>query len=134
MEYSVGREMQNCSEFYNVPYPQLTNQPIFENVTPGLGQLINHFEVIVPLKGKEPFTVEKEVEVKSEQSSSKDQIGSGQQELSEPIKNSFMHPIVTDSIIFPHAEKNSTNHSRKRKKSFSNEVPEKKVAHKFSVV
>ena len=128
--------MQNCSEFYHVPFPQLTSQPIFDNVTPGLGQLVNHFEVIVPLRGKEPFTVEKEVEVNPEQSSLHDQIGTGKQELPEPIKNSFMHPIVTDSIIFPdEGQKNVTgSNSRKRKTSISNQPAAKKVAHKFSVV
>ena len=132
MEYSVANNSGNISELYGSPFPLLSSQPAHDLVNPGLGQMVNLFDVIVPMRGRALHTIEKKVELKEDTSEekieAKDQIGAGK--LNVEIAESFQKPIVTDSIVFPKEE------GEKKRKDKSAPPPNKKikVAHKFHVV
>ena len=134
MEYSVASNSTSISHTYGVPFPHLTSQPANDLVNPGLGQIVNLFDMIVPMKGKSIHTVEKKAEkpdeLKEEKIESKDQIGSGK--LTSEIAESFQKPIVTDSIVFPKDEKNSKK--RKELNVPSSSVKKAKISHKFYIV
>ena len=106
MEYSVANNSGNISELYGSPFPLLSSQPAHDLVNPGLGQMVNLFDVIVPMRGRALHTIEKKVELQEDTSEekieAKDQIGAGK--LNVEIAESFQKPIVTDSIVFPKEE------------------------------
>ena len=59
MEYSLARSLDGYSEIYNVPFPHLSADPPIDNVNPGLGQIVNLFETIVPVRGQSQHVLEK---------------------------------------------------------------------------
>ena len=132
MEFSVSRSLQQFSDEYSVPFPNLTAQPFVDLVNPGVSQAVNLFETIVPLRGKAPHTLETQMEAavnpEKKELSSSDQIGGGEKKMEPKILNSFMHPIKTDSIIFPE-QKKPLHKPQKRKSEDSSKRP-----HKFQVV
>ena len=138
MEYSLSRSCQNTSEFYNVPFPHLSSEPATDNVNPGMGQIVNLYETIVPMKGQPKFVIVKKSETEGEDITN--QIGLGSN-LDPSVQKSFQHPILTESIIFPDA-KNSIDDTvtvkaeskRKTNDSTQNDSKRKKLSHKFSVV
>lgn len=147
MEYSLAQSLEGYSEVANVPFPRLNSDPAIDFVNPGLGQIVNLFETIVPVKGHSLHTIEKKVEKESdeisknvlEQSIQPPQTGFGESPIDPTILNSFLHPIVTDSIIFPKNETNDEKRPKKQKMkgpSSDNVLPPKrlKINHKFQIV
>ena len=130
MEFSISRSLQQFSDEYSNPFPNLSSQPMLDNVNPGLGQAVNLFETIVPLRGKALHTLEQKVASKPKEETSElsDQIGAGENKMSPNIFNSFMHPIKTDSIVLAPDKKNIQK-SQKRKADESKRPP-----HKFQIV
>lgn len=143
MEFSIACSLEGHSEQYNVPFPHLSSAPAVDQVNPGIGQIINLFETIVPMRGqalhaieKKPEETEKLAEIAQNFTSNdelKVQIGSGQSSLDTNVLHSFQNPIVTDSIEFPKVE-----NMRKHKLNDSTKVSSKKSKlmrdHKFHVV
>ena len=138
MEYSLAQSLDNYSEISQSCFPRLNSDPANDKVNPGLGQIINLYEVIVPIHGRSLHTIEKKVEsdeikstveipVKPEQS------GSGAAVEPEILK-SFLHPIVTDSIDFSKLSKPipPKKHKSGTKPDFN--AKKLKLEHKFKVV
>ena len=78
MEYSLARSLDGYSEIYNVPFPHLSADPPIDNVNPGLGQIVNLFETIVPVRGQSQHVLEKKMESTQEDMISNDQIATNQ--------------------------------------------------------
>ena len=137
MEFSLSRSCQNTSELYNVPFHHLSSEPAMDNVNPGMGQIVNLYETIVPMKGQSKFAIVKKAETNSEETST--QIGSGST-LDPIVQKSFQHPIVTESIILPDATSLKdiatvkAESKRKNETSGSNDSKKKKLSHKFAIV
>ena len=137
MEYSLAQSLEGHSELYNTPFPHLSSQPALDQVTPGLGQIVNSYETIVPMRGRAQHVIEKNVDLPTTSTEAKDgvpiQIGSGQSKLDPEILESFKHPIITDSIIFP---KQATAKKHKIEQSGENNFKKarKTVNHKFQIV
>ena len=140
MEFSLAQSLEGYSEVKNVPFPHMKSDPAIDNVNPGLGQIVNLYDTIVPMRGHSLHSIEKKVDEQPETSSSdelKSQTGFGNPSLDSDILNSFQHPIVTDSIIFPKTEVVPTKTSKKKAISTDSEEPQakkSKVQHKFKVV
>ena len=140
MEFSLAQSLEGYSEVKNVPFPHMKSDPAIDNVNPGLGQIVNLYDTIVPMRGHSLHSIEKKVDEQPETSSSdelKSQTGFGNTSLDSDILNSFQHPIVTDSIIFPKTEVVPTKTSKKKAISTDSEEPQakkSKVQHKFKVV
>ena len=141
MEFSIARSLEGHTEEYNVPFPNLSSAPAIDQVNPGIGQIVNLFETIVPMRGQSLHAIEKKVEerenVELAQTSSnndelKIQIGSGQSNLDTDVLNSFQNPIITDSIEFPKVE-NSRKHKLEQT-SVSSKKSKLMRDHKFHVV
>ena len=148
MEFSISRSLQQFGDIYTVPFPNLTSQPVYDDVNPGIGQVVNLYETIVPMKGKSLFSIETKVDLATSDvirsdtlpsvstSSKKEpdmpsQIGTGETKMDSEVLQSFLHPIKTDSIIFEEPNQSKeTQRGQKRKADFSN----KKVSHKFHVL
>ena len=114
MEFSIACSLEGHSEQYNVPFPHLTSSPAVDQVNPGIGQIVNLFETIVPMRGQALHAIEKKTEEREDielaqnltnNDELKVQIGSGQSNLDANVLHSFQNPIVTDSIEFPKVEK-----------------------------
>ena len=142
MEFSIARSLEGHTEEYNVPFPNLSSAPAIDQVNPGIGQIVNLFETIVPMRGQSLHAIEKKVEerenVELAQTSSnndelKIQIGSGQSNLDTDVLNSFQNPIITDSIEFPKIE-NSRKHKLVEQTSVSSKKSKLMRDHKFHVV
>ena len=142
MEFSIARSLEGHSEQYNVPFPNLSSAPAVDQVNPGIAQIVNLYETIVPMRGQAFHGIEKKVEetenVELTQNFAnndelKIQIGSGQSNLDTNVLHSFQNPIITDSIEFPKVE-----NTRKHKLEQSSKVTSKKSKlmhdHKFNVV
>ena len=117
MEFSLAQSLEGYSEVKNVPFPHMKSDPAIDNVNPGLGQIVNLYDTIVPMRGHSLHSIEKKVDEQPETSSSdelKSQTGFGNTSLDSDILNSFQHPIVTDSIIFPKTEVVPTKTSKKK--------------------
>lgn len=143
MEFSLAQSLQGHSELANVPFPHLKSDPASDQVNPGLGQIVNLFDTIVPMRGHSLHKIEKKLEetltvVVAEED--KPQTGFGNSAVDPEILNSFMHPIVTDSIIFPKSEKSEKpQKATKQKAPDSKDVSEpkakkSKINHKFNIV
>lgn len=131
MEYSVANSLSSLSQVYEVPHPHLSSQPANDLVNPGLGQIVNLFDTIVPMRGRAIHTIEKKVDKREEPIiEAKDQIGSGK--LQPEIAESFQKPIITDSIIFP--KKDVASNKRKDKDNVPASSKKLKTNHKFNVV
>ena len=141
MEFSFARSLQQFSVLQSVPFPHLSSQPSQDDVNPGIGQTVNLFETIVPMRGKSLLNIETKVDSLPEilSTTSSDQIGTGDKKMDPIVLNSFLHPIKTDSIVFEEEQKEKNpfgaatvpTPSRKRK---SETDSKKKVPHKFKVV
>ena len=59
MEYTVAKNCSSISNIYEVPFPHLSSQAANDLVNPGLGQIVNLFETIVPMRGKLTHAIEK---------------------------------------------------------------------------
>lgn len=143
MEFSVAQSLEGHSEFANVPFPHMKSDPSTDNVNPGLGQIVNLFDTIVPVRGHSLHAIEKRVEevetpiAKVEDLKDHAQTGFGNSSLAPDLLNSFLHPIVTDSIVFPKVE--ATEEKKVKRKNImkdSTEPATKKVKgeHKFKVI
>ena len=143
MEYSLGQSLEGHSELYNIPFPELTSQPAIDHVSPGLGQIVNMFETIVPLRGQPRHSIEKKLELPNLDSTTEStgsdkilvQTGSGEAQIDPEILESFKHPIVTDSIIFP--KQNAKKHKIEQVTDSKYEPPKKSkksVNHRFQIV
>jgi len=146
MEYSLARTLDDHFEITNVPFPHLTATPATDFVNPGLGQINSLYETFVPLRGQSLHTLEKKVEATNDEieknlnkqlEKDPEQTGFGETKLEPLVHQSFMNPIVTDSIIFPKSEK--SNSALKRKETSNIELdtskPKKqKSDHKFKIV
>ena len=135
MEFSLAQSLDGYSEQLSVPFPHLKSDPATDHVNPGLGQIVNLYDTIVPLKGYPVHSIQKKVE-ESEILQTNDEItqtGGGKTSINPALMNSFLHPIVTDSIIFPKREETK---SKKRNQSQSDKTQRKraKIEHKFHVV
>ena len=62
MEFSIARSLEGHTEEYNVPFPNLSSAPAVDQVNPGIGQIVNLFETIVPMRGQSLHAIEKKVE------------------------------------------------------------------------
>ena len=140
MEYSLARSLDGYSEIYNVPFPHLSADPPIDNVNPGLGQIVNLFETIVPVRGQSQHVLEKKMESTQEDMISNDQIatnqvGTGEKKIDQEILKSFKNPIVTDSIIFPKQTQKHKLGNVEIKHELPNKKPKiKKESHKFQIV
>ena len=144
MEFSIAQSLEGHSQQYNVPFPNLSSAPAVDQVNPGIGQIVNLFETIVPMRGQALHAIEKKTEegenVELSQLSQnfanndelKVQIGSGQSNLDTSVFQSFQNPIITDSIRFPKVE------TKKHKLEESTKISSKKSKlmrdHKFHVI
>ena len=135
MEYSIAIGLEGQSEVYSVPVPHLISAPATDHVTPGIAQIVNTFESIVPLRPGS-YVIEKQVapEFKSIEQNSDipNQMGLGTTKINPPILESLQHPIVTDAIIFP------KDVAKKRKiesqtLSNQNKKPKLAISHKFQI-
>jgi len=141
MELSLARTLTGYSEFYESPFPPLTSTPLHENVTPGLGQIVNLYETIVPMRGQTLHTLEKSAEVIKDEIESDvvvknalEQIGSGETKINPEILQSFKHPIVTDSIVFPTKKESKRKSENELEGNGEKQKKRKIIAHKFAVV
>jgi hypothetical protein len=138
MEYSMAKSLEDHSQIVNMAYPSIRSDPANDQVNPGIGQLVSLYETIVPMRSRTEHVIEKKMEVTSDEIPSitnVNQIGTGDKSLDSTILESFQHPIITDSIIFPKTE----NLTKKQKRSNSLKTDAKppkirKVDHKFTVV
>ena len=135
MEFSIAQTLQNKCEISDQAFPIHNSCPSTVFVNPGIGQLVNSYSIICPLPNSsilqkkkvatEPIITKPEAPIDEIE-----QLGAGKK-LDENVKESFLHPILTDSIKFP------PNLKRKISES-SKEMPEKekrkKYDHKFHVV
>ena len=119
MEFSLAQSLEGFSEVANVPFPYLKSDPSQDHVSPGLGQIVNLYDTIVPMKGHSVHSIDMKVNEQETVTSNelktdelKSQTGFGNPSLDSNILNSFLHPIVTDSIIFP---KRELEESKKKK-------------------
>jgi len=138
MEYSLARSLEGFSDIIYLPHPRLSSDPALDLVNPGLGQVVNLYETIVPMHGHSLYSIEKKVPNDDEIKPNvvehlTEQKGSGDEKLDPEILKSFQHPIVTDSIVFPKAKKASPTVKRL---SSVEKSPAKRVKteHKFKVV
>ena len=138
MEFSAARSLQNYCEIADQSFPIQSNCPANFDVNPGIAQLVNLHTLITPLPSNFGTSLKKKVETESiletlpSPKNETEQSGAGKN-FDADIQESFLHPIVTDSIEFPV----SPTSSRKRLASSSSEKKakkEKKHAHKFNVV
>ena len=146
MEFSLAQSLEGFTEIANTPYPHLKSDPSQDHVSPGLGQIVNLFDTIVPLRGHSLHSIDMKIEEQAAQTSDelktdelKSQTGFGNASLDSNILNSFLHPIVTDTIIFPKAELDESKKLKKKSQSESDDSsapkPKKaKLEHKFKVV
>ena len=140
MEFSLAQSLEGFSEVANVPFPYMKSDPAIDNVNPGLGQIVNLYDTIVPMRGQSLHAIEMKTEQPQSSPSTdelKSQTGFGKASLDGDVLNSFMHPIVTDSIVFPKTE--VTKEKDLKKKLVTKAVGEPtakkaKVQHKFKVV
>ena len=148
MEFSIACSLEGHSEQYNVPFPHLSSAPAVDQVNPGIGQIVNLFETIVPMRGQAIHAIEKKIEESknielaqnfANNDELKVKIGSGQSNLYTNVLRSFQNPIITDSIEFPKVEK-TKKHKLEESTTVgeSSKVPSKKSKlmrdHKFNVV
>ena len=143
MELSLAQSIEGNVNVVDTPFPLIKSDPAMDQVNPGLAQIVNLFDTIVPMQGHSVHTIEKKVEepfapVNSDIINS--QKGSGNR-IDPDILNSFQHPIVTDSIIFPKSDAGSKSDgvkkvsARKAKSDVVEPATKKiKVEHKFHVV
>ena len=140
MEFSIACSLEGHSEQSNVPFPHLTSSPAVDQVNPGIGQIVNLFETIVPMRGQSLHAIEKKIEVGlnvelTENLSNKDelkvQVGSGQSNLDTNVLQSFQNPIITDSIEFP---KDTKKHKLPQDTKVISKKPKLMRDHKFQVV
>ena len=61
MEFSIARSLEGHSEQYNVPFPDLSSAPAVDQVNPGIAQIVNLFETIVPMRGQAFHGIEKKL-------------------------------------------------------------------------
>ena len=61
MEFSLAQSLQGHSELANVPFPHLKSNPASDQVNPGLGQIVNLFDTIVPMRGYALHKIEKKL-------------------------------------------------------------------------
>ena len=142
MEFSLAQSLQGHTELAHVPFPHLKSDPASDQVNPGLGQIVNLFDTIVPMRGHVLHKIEKKLEdtLPVLVVEDKSQTGFGNSTVDPEILTSFMHPIVTDSIIFPQTEKSEkTPKATKQKSTNSKDESEPKakkpkINHKFNVV
>ena len=139
MEFSLAQSLEGYSEVKNVPFPHIKSDPATDNVNPGLGQIVNLYDTIVPMRGHSLHSIEKKVEEQPESSSDelKPQTGLGNASLDPNVLSSFLNPIVTDSIIFPKTEVAAVKDLKKKARSKDSEEPEakkSKMQHKFKVI
>lgn len=110
MEYNLQKTLNAQSNSFSL---HLTGFPSNDLVTPGFGQLVNHFSMYVPLNASPSIhTVVKEKEeilqegrgadsAKNDEKKILDELNSKKRKLLEdPIYESFIHPkvIKTESI------------------------------------
>ena len=142
MEFSIACSLEGHSEQYNVPFPHLTSSPAVDQVNPGIGQIVNLFETIVPMRGQALHAIEKKTEEREDielaqnltnNDELKVQIGSGQSNLDANVLHSFQNPIVTDSIEFPKVE-NPQKHKLPEPKTVVSKKPKLMRDHKFKVI
>lgn len=141
MEFSLSRSLEDSTEISNVPFPHLSSDPALDQVNPGIGQLVSLYETVVPMRGHSLHSIEKKVEVALEQQTDElnPQIGGGKSQIEPTVLNSFKHPIVTDSIVFPKDEKIAIKRPKVKEPKVT-ETPSKiakiskAAAHKYSVV
>ena len=133
MEYSLAQSLEGHLEISNSQFPQLKSDPAIDRVNPGIGQLVNLYDVMVPIRGHSFHSLEKKPELSESVvivDDSKVQEGFGETKIESNVLNSFMHPIVTDSIVFPKTE------VPKRKTttvSDSSKSKRAKIEHKFKI-
>ena len=139
MEFSLAQSLEGNCEILNSPNPQINADPAIDLVNPGLGQIVNLYETLVPIRGRYLHTLAKKVENNDEikdnvSEQSNFQSGSGNDPIESPVLESFMHPIITDSIIFPKEETHPKKHkiSKSSEKSFPSK--RRKIQHKFEIV
>ena len=139
MEFSLAQSLEGYTEQYNVPFPSLKSDPASDYVNPGIGQVVNLFETIVPLTGRSIHSIQKHGDESKEEVTvldDKSQIGAGKSSINSSIMSSFMHPIVTDSIVFPKQPKDSskTKSIKRDSESEPQDPKRRKIEHKFHVV
>ena len=144
MEFSLSRSLENDTEISFDSFPRFISDPAFDRVNPGVGQIVNLFETVVPMKGRSQYAVEKKMENAHNDDSIVEnvvlmttQTGSGESQIDPEILTSFQHPIVTDSIIFPKPSNLGQIQNRKMPNPAKDLVkPSKirKLEHKFHVV
>ena len=69
MEFSLAQSLEGLSEVANVPFPHLKSDPSEDQVSPGLGQIVNLYDTIVPVKGHSLHSIDMKVDEKGEDSS-----------------------------------------------------------------
>ena len=141
MEFSLARSLEDSTEISTVPFPHLSSDPAIDQVNPGIGQLVSLYETVVPMRGHSLHAIEKKVEIALEQQTDElnAQIGGGKSQIEPFVLNSFKHPIVTDSIVFPKDDKIAIKRPKIKEESNSENPPKvakisKATTHKFSVV
>ena len=137
----MARSLDGHSEQYNTPFPHLSSDPAVDQVNPGIGQIVNLFETIVPMRGQSLHSIEKKVEEKNElppiltkNDELNIQIGSGKVNLDPSVLNSFKHPIITDSIEFPKVETSKKHKLPEDSKAVSKKLRKTMAEHKFQVI
>ena len=146
MEFSLARSLEEgYSEISNVPLPRSCSDPAYDKVNPGIGQIVNLYETIVPMRGQAIHTIEKKVasafeeqqEAKNTNDDLNTQVGSGDSRSDASVLNSFRHPIITDSIVFPKFEQKGRKNKLKNDIQDDSSPPKRakssKIVHKFSI-
>ena len=142
MEFSMEVFTQDLQcRVLETPFPSIGNYPIFDDVNPGIAQIVTMHPIYVPVQGKSDYAIEKKIEnmdvpvVLTENG----QIGSGEEDnstkMDPKIAESFNHPrmIKTEKIVFPKVK------AEKRKlflapKTGHGKIEQKKPKHSFQIV